>query len=39
MAAARVILVSDTLAKRELIEPDGLEQHTITVDLPDPYHN
>ena len=37
MAAARVILVSDTLAKQELIEPDGLEQHTVTVDLPDPY--
>ena len=28
-----------TLAKQELIEPDGLEQHTVTVDLPDPYHN
>jgi hypothetical protein len=28
-----------TLAEQELIEPDGLEQHTITVDLPDPYHN
>jgi hypothetical protein len=27
-----------TLAKQELIEPDGLEQHTVTVDLPDPYH-
>jgi hypothetical protein len=28
-----------TLAKQEVIEPDGLEQHTVTVDLPDPYHN
>ena len=28
-----------TLANQELIEPDGLEQHTVTVDLPDPYHN
>ncbi len=26
-----------TRAQQELIEPDGLEQHTITVDLPDPY--
>ncbi len=32
-------LTAGTPAKRELIEPDGLEQHTITVDLPDPYHN
>lgn len=30
---------AETLANQELIEPDGLEQHTITVDLPDPYHN
>jgi 3',5'-cyclic AMP phosphodiesterase CpdA len=28
-----------TPAQQELIEPDGLEQHTVTVDLPDPYHN
>jgi Calcineurin-like phosphoesterase len=28
-----------TPAKHELIEPEGLEQHTVTVDLPDPYHN
>ena len=28
-----------TLAEQEPIEPDGLEQHTITIDLPDPYHN
>ena len=28
-----------TPAQQELIEPDGLEQHTITVDVPDPYHN
>lgn len=28
-----------TLAKQELIEPDDLEQHTVTVDLPDPYHS
>jgi hypothetical protein len=28
-----------TLAKQELIEPDGLEQHTVTVDLPDPYQS
>ncbi len=32
-------LTAGTLANQELIEPDGIEQHTITVDLPDPYHN
>jgi hypothetical protein len=32
-------LSAGTLAQQELIEPDGLEQHTITVDVPDPYHN
>ncbi len=32
-------LTTGTLAQQELIEPDGLEQHTVTVDLPDPYHN
>ena len=32
-------LTAGTLANQELIEPDGLEQHTVTVDLPDPYHN
>jgi len=25
-------------AQQELVEPGGLEQHTLTVDLPDPYH-
>jgi 3',5'-cyclic AMP phosphodiesterase CpdA len=25
-------------ARHELVEPDGLEQLTLTVDLPDPYH-
>ena len=24
---------------QELIEPDGLEQLTVTIDLPDPYHS
>ena len=32
-------LTAGTPAQQELIEPDGLEQHTITVDVPDPYHN
>jgi hypothetical protein len=43
--ATRVILVSDShlsvsapAARHELVEPDGLEQLTLTVDLPDPYH-
>jgi 3',5'-cyclic AMP phosphodiesterase CpdA len=26
-------------AQQELIEPDGLEQLTVTIDLPDPYHS
>lgn len=30
-------LTAGTLAGQELIEPDGLAQHVITVDLPDPY--
>jgi len=30
-------LTAGTLAGQKLIEPDGIEQHTITVDLPDPY--
>ena len=32
-------LTIGTPAKQELIEPDGLEQLTVTVDLPDPYHS
>ena len=32
-------LTTGTPAKQELIEPDGLEQLTVTVDLPDPYHS
>ena len=32
-------LTAGTLAKQELIEPDDLEQHTVTVDLPDPYRS
>jgi 3',5'-cyclic AMP phosphodiesterase CpdA len=32
-------LAAGTPAKQELIEPDGLEQLTLTVDLPDPYHS
>ena len=28
-----------TLAQPEFIEPDGLEQLTVTVDLPDPYQS
>ena len=32
-------LTAGTPAKQELIEPDGLEQLTVTVDLPDPYHS
>jgi Calcineurin-like phosphoesterase len=34
-----LILTTGTPAKQELIEPDGLEQLTVTVDLPDPYHS
>ena len=30
---------AETLAKQEFIEPDGLEQLTVTVDLPDPYRS
>jgi 3',5'-cyclic AMP phosphodiesterase CpdA len=41
--AKRCGIVSLTLAaapsaRQELVEPDGLEQLTLTVDLPDPYH-
>jgi len=41
--AKRCGIVSLTLdaeppAHQELVEPDGLEQLTLTVDLPDPYH-
>ena len=32
-------LTTGTPAQRELIEPDGLEQLTLTIDLPDPYHS
>jgi hypothetical protein len=32
-------LTTGTPAQQELIEPDGLEQLTVTIDLPDPYHN
>lgn len=43
LGAKRCGIVSLTLgaapsAEHELIEPDGLEQLTLTVDLPDPYH-
>jgi 3',5'-cyclic AMP phosphodiesterase CpdA len=31
-------LTTGTAAQQELIEPDGLEQLTLTIDLPDPYH-
>jgi 3',5'-cyclic-AMP phosphodiesterase len=31
-------LTTGTPAGQELIEPDGLEQLTLTIDLPDPYH-
>lgn len=42
--AKRCAIVSLTLAtgtppQQELIEPDGLEQLTVTIDLPDPYHS
>lgn len=44
LGAKRCGIVSLTLttgnpAEHELIEPDGLEQLTVTIDLPDPYHN
>jgi 3',5'-cyclic AMP phosphodiesterase CpdA len=44
LGAKRCGIVSLTLstgtpAEQELIEPDGLEQHTLTIDLPDPYHS
>jgi 3',5'-cyclic-AMP phosphodiesterase len=32
-------LTTETPAEQELIEPDGLEQLTVTIDLPDPYHS
>ncbi len=32
-------LTTATPAQQELIEPDGLEQLTLTIDLPDPYHS
>lgn len=43
LGAKRCGIVSLTLgagppAQPELVEPDGLEQLTLTVDLPDPYH-
>jgi len=31
-------LTAGTPASHELIEPDGLEQLTLSIDLPDPYH-
>jgi hypothetical protein len=31
-------LGTDTAPEQELIEPHGLEQLTLTIDLPDPYH-
>jgi len=31
-------LAATSSAEQELVEPDGLEQLTLTVDLPDPYH-
>jgi hypothetical protein len=31
-------LTTGTPASHELIEPDGLEQLTLSIDLPDPYH-
>jgi hypothetical protein len=30
-------LATETPAQQELIEPDGLQQLTLTIDLPDPY--
>ena len=32
-------LTAGTPAKQELIEPHGLKQLTVTIDLPDPYHS
>jgi len=32
-------LATGTPAKPELIEPDGLDQLTVTIDLPDPCHS
>ena len=32
-------LATGTPAQHELIEPDGLQQLTLTIDLPDPYHS
>jgi hypothetical protein len=32
-------LATGTAAEQELIEPDGLDQLTLTIDLPDPYHS
>jgi 3',5'-cyclic-AMP phosphodiesterase len=32
-------LATGTPAQQELIEPDGLEQFTLTIDLPDPYRS
>jgi len=32
-------LTTGTPAEQELVEPDGLEQLTLTIDLPDPYHS
>jgi predicted phosphodiesterase len=32
-------LATGTPASHELIEPDGLEQLTLSIDLPDPYHS
>jgi calcineurin-like phosphoesterase family protein len=32
-------LTTETPAEQELIEPHGLEQLTLTIDLPDPYHS
>jgi len=32
-------LTTGTPAEPELIEPDSLEQLTVTIDLPDPYHS
>jgi hypothetical protein len=44
LGAKRCGIVSLTLttgaaAEQELIEPDALTQHTMTIDLPDPYHD
>jgi hypothetical protein len=32
-------LLTGTPAEQELIEPHGLEQLIVTIDLPDPYHS